>query len=82
MSSLNILIVEGNNRQDSAFFVEAAGATAAACRTPWTMRGWLEVKNPFSAAAGQPWCARADRRAATAATYVSLSKKLPLIRGS
>ena len=29
MSSLNILIVEGNNRQDSAFFVEAAGATAA-----------------------------------------------------
>ena len=29
MSNLNILIVEGNNRQDSAFFVEAAGATAA-----------------------------------------------------
>jgi GMP synthase (glutamine-hydrolysing) len=29
MSNLNILIVEGNNRQDSAFFKQAAGATAA-----------------------------------------------------
>ena len=29
MSNLNILIVEGNNREDSEFFIEAAGASAA-----------------------------------------------------
>ena len=29
MSNLNILIVEGNNREDSEFFIKAAGASAA-----------------------------------------------------
>ena len=29
MSNLNILIVEGNNREDSQFFIKVAGASAA-----------------------------------------------------
>ena len=29
MSNLNILIVEGNNREDSEFFIKVAGASAA-----------------------------------------------------
>ena len=29
MSDLNILIVEGNNRKDSQFFIKVAGASAA-----------------------------------------------------
>jgi GMP synthase (glutamine-hydrolysing) len=29
MSNLNILIVEGNIREDSEFFIKAAGASAA-----------------------------------------------------
>ena len=29
MNALNILIVEGNNRKDSEFFIKAAGASAA-----------------------------------------------------
>ena len=29
MNNLNILIVEGNNRKDSEFFIKAAGASAA-----------------------------------------------------
>ena len=29
MKNLNILIVEGNNKEDSEFFIKAAGASAA-----------------------------------------------------